>query len=226
MSETIYEKEFCVYLVWHNSSFEKQRNPKLPLFYIGSGNTQKILDGKYYGSVCSKKYKEIYQNEVKENPELFDVIILDQYENRKIATKIEHDLQVKYGAVKSPVFINMSLAAPNGFCGMNKKGIPATGKITKGTPRPPATGKHAKGIPRGPAKGKMSKGNPATGKNTKGMPRLFRVGIPSPKKGIPATGKSAKGSTQTKVVCPHCGKEGGQTIMGRWHGEKCKFKPL
>jgi hypothetical protein len=28
---------------------------------------------------------------------------------------------------------------------------------------------------------------------------------------------------QEKIICPHCGTEGGVGIMKRWHGDKCKF---
>jgi len=31
-----------------------------------------------------------------------------------------------------------------------------------------------------------------------------------------------KGSTQPKVECPHCGKIGAKTAMGRWHFDNCK----
>ena len=34
-----------------------------------------------------------------------------------------------------------------------------------------------------------------------------------------------KGRKHTKIMCPHCGKEGGNTIMKRWHFDNCKEKP-
>lgn len=34
---------------------------------------------------------------------------------------------------------------------------------------------------------------------------------------------SNKGGTQSKVICPHCKKEGGNTMF-RWHFDKCKNK--
>jgi hypothetical protein len=39
-------------------------------------------------------------------------------------------------------------------------------------------------------------------------------GKPSPKKGVP----------KLKVICPHCGKEGGTNLMKRWHFDNCKLK--
>ena len=29
--------------------------------------------------------------------------------------------------------------------------------------------------------------------------------------------------SQEKVVCPYCDKEGGISVMSRWHFDKCKF---
>lgn len=41
------------------------------------------------------------------------------------------------------------------------------------------------------------------------------------KKGKPAYNK---GVNRTLVQCPHCGKEGGEGIMHRWHFDNCKHK--
>lgn len=41
-----------------------------------------------------------------------------------------------------------------------------------------------------------------------------RKGIPSLNKGIP----------RKKITCPHCGKEGGEGLMHRWHFNNCKNK--
>ena len=34
------------------------------------------------------------------------------------------------------------------------------------------------------------------------------------------------GKSKSKVICPHCNKEGGQSLMTRYHFENCKLKPL
>jgi len=36
-------------------------------------------------------------------------------------------------------------------------------------------------------------------------------------------GKWNKGKVKPTVVCPHCGKVGSASIMGRWHFENCKI---
>jgi hypothetical protein len=44
------------------------------------------------------------------------------------------------------------------------------------------------------------------------------------------TGKKASEETKLKlrqqIVCPHCGKIGGQSIMKRWHFDNCKLKDV
>ena len=35
---------------------------------------------------------------------------------------------------------------------------------------------------------------------------------------------SHKGKSQQIITCPHCGKEGGNKTMPRWHFENCKLK--
>jgi len=40
---------------------------KLPKFYIGSTSEEKVLSGKYFGSVSSKKYKNIFLDEKKKS---------------------------------------------------------------------------------------------------------------------------------------------------------------
>lgn len=37
---------------------------------------------------------------------------------------------------------------------------------------------------------------------------------------------SSKGKPKPKVICPHCGKEGGISSMKQWHFNNCKFKDI
>ena len=34
------------------------------------------------------------------------------------------------------------------------------------------------------------------------------------------------GKTKDKISCPHCNKEGGKNIMGRWHFNNCRLNIL
>ena len=36
--------------------------------------------------------------------------------------------------------------------------------------------------------------------------------------------EAKKGIKKNKVICPHCGKEGGEPIMKRYHFDRCKLK--
>lgn len=94
---------------------------KLPPFYIGSTSLEKHLNG-YYGSVKSKKYKEIYESEVKEHPELFDSIIIDEFNTREEALNCERFYQKLNDVVKNKNFFNMSIAHANGCFGMDVYG--------------------------------------------------------------------------------------------------------
>ena len=38
-------------------------------------------------------------------------------------------------------------------------------------------------------------------------------------------GDSNRGKTQVVVTCPHCRKEGGQSVMKQWHFDNCKKNP-
>jgi hypothetical protein len=49
---------------------------------------------------------------------------------------------------------------------------------------------------------------------TKAKLSASNKGKPSPKKGIP----------RPKLTCPHCGLEGGNSSMKRWHFDNCKLK--
>lgn len=107
-------KKFCVYLTIYGGS-------KLPKFYIGSSSIDKVNSG-YVGSVQSKKYGKTFRDELKNHPELFDVIILDEFDTKEYALICELKYQKKLDVIKSNEFMNMALAQPNGFFGMDNSG--------------------------------------------------------------------------------------------------------
>lgn len=94
---------------------------KLPPFYIGSSSLDKIIDG-YRGSVQSKQYGTIWKQEIRENPNLFKTSIISKHNTRQEALARELILQVKLDVVKSPLYVNLSLAQKNGYFGMPQKG--------------------------------------------------------------------------------------------------------
>lgn len=116
ISMSIYtEKTHCVYLTIYSGN-------KLPPFYIGSSTINRVINEGYHGSVRSKKYRAIYEQELRENPHLFKTIIISTYYTREDSITVERRLQIKLKVVKSPMYINRAVAAPNGFFGMDVSG--------------------------------------------------------------------------------------------------------
>lgn len=121
---------YCTYVTFYSGD-------KLPPFYIGSTSIKKIASG-YHGSVCSKKWKQIYKNEIENNPSLFDTEIINTFTNRQEALADELELQKSNDAVKSSWFFNESFAVVNGFFGRDISGPIHWNYGGKGT----FTGKH------------------------------------------------------------------------------------
>lgn len=106
--------EYCTYMTTYLGD-------KMPKFYIGSTSVKKILTG-YHGSVSSKKFKNIWKNELRTRPELFTTEIIGSYSTRKAALDAELSLQITLDVVKNRHFINEALACPNGFFGRSVSG--------------------------------------------------------------------------------------------------------
>lgn len=90
---------FCVYLTIYKGN-------KLPPFYIGSTSINRIKDG-YNGSPSSKKYKDLWRIEKRNNPELFITKILKTFETRSEAASYEVYIQQILKVHKNPLYINM-----------------------------------------------------------------------------------------------------------------------
>jgi hypothetical protein len=95
---------------------------KLPKFYIGSTYEERALSGKYFGSVSSKRYKEIFLIEKRDNPHLFSLEILSYHEDREAALSEELKIQLELNVVKSNEYMNESFAKVNGFFGRDTSG--------------------------------------------------------------------------------------------------------
>lgn len=93
----------------------------LPKWYIGSSTEEKVLNG-YNGSVCSKRYYEIYIKEQKENKHLFKTRILSKHLTRKEAISEELRLQKMHKVVKNSDYFNESYAQKNGCFSREKFG--------------------------------------------------------------------------------------------------------
>jgi hypothetical protein len=74
------------------------------------------------GSIKSKKYKDIWNLELKVNPNLFSIEIISYHDTRLDAIHKELQIQKIFNVAKNPLFVNMAYAAPNGFFGMDVSG--------------------------------------------------------------------------------------------------------
>lgn len=166
---------YCVYLTVY-------RGNKLPPFYIGSSSVDRVNSG-YHGSVVSKKYKNVWQQELKNNPALFKTTIICTHSNRKEAHEKENKLQKALGVVKSKMYINMSFAQPNGYAGrdVSKENNPYYGK--KHSPEVRAKMSESKQGDKHPWKGKK---RPEHSAKLKGVPKPEGFGE---KVGISGRGK-------------------------------------
>lgn len=108
-------KDYVVYLTTYLGD-------KLPKYYIGSTSNRKILSGKYFGTVTSKRYGKIFNYELKNNKHLFSVEILSYHKTRKEALSEELRLQKQKNVINSNDYINESYASINGCFGRNVSG--------------------------------------------------------------------------------------------------------
>jgi len=71
--------QYCVYHTTYSGTL-------LPQNYIGSTYVDRILIQNYHGSVASKRYKAIWESEIKLHPELFLTAIVSYHDTRPNAT--------------------------------------------------------------------------------------------------------------------------------------------
>jgi hypothetical protein len=103
-------EKYVVYLVTYSGD-------KLPKYYIGSTSIEKINNG-YLGSIKSKRWKTIFESEIKNNRKLFNISILSYHKTREGALSEELKVQKERNVVKSNEYFNESYASVNGFFGM------------------------------------------------------------------------------------------------------------
>lgn len=93
---------YCVYLTIYKGN-------KLPPFYIGYTKTDKVSSG-YHGSVSSKSYKKVWQQELKSSPHLFLTTILKVFDCQESAVFYEEYLHKHFKVHKNPLYINQSIS--------------------------------------------------------------------------------------------------------------------
>ena len=106
--------KFCIYLTTYLGE-------KLPKYYIGSTSLERIQEG-YKGSVLSKKWKTIWDKELIQNPQLFQLEILETFFTREEALVKEKEYQLEHNVLRDGQWINESIAQPEGFFGRDVSG--------------------------------------------------------------------------------------------------------
>jgi translation initiation factor 1 (eIF-1/SUI1) len=106
--------DYCVYITTYLGD-------KLPSKYIGSSSVDRVVKG-YRGSVKSRKWKKIWKDELRDNPELFSTEIRSYHTTKTEAVCEELKLQLELSVVTSTDWINESYAKVNGFFGRDVSG--------------------------------------------------------------------------------------------------------
>lgn len=95
---------YCVYLTVYMGN-------KMPMFYVGYTRVDKLFVG-YHGSVTSKQYREIWENELAEHPSLFKTKLLYIFNTKIEAARKEFYIQSKLKVDKNPLYINKGMIDP------------------------------------------------------------------------------------------------------------------
>ena len=115
---------YCVYLTTYLGDKLHPKNSSTsirPKYYIGSTLTKNIAKG-YRGSVRSKKYRAIWEQELIDNFNLFDIEILSVYPTQEAAIEAENYLQEQENVIRNPEYVNMAKATKNGCFGKDMSG--------------------------------------------------------------------------------------------------------
>jgi hypothetical protein len=107
-------RQSCTYLTTYSGN-------KLPPFYIGSSYLHKVKHNNYRGSVRSREFRHIWENEILENPHLFRTHIISIHGDREAATQKEYLLQKCVKAPSNSMYINMAYATKNGYFTMSRE---------------------------------------------------------------------------------------------------------
>ena len=226
---------YCVYLTIYSGTL-------LPPKYVGSTSIERFNKG-YYGSVRSKKYKSIWEDELENNPSLFSRKILSTHQTREEALIAEYTFQIENNVVKSEEYINLSIASKNGFFGKNVSGEnnPMFGRKHSEKSKhqmskncPDRTGSKNPMYGRKPNSWKHKKHHSAEAKAKMSAAKIgVFAGEKNPMYGKPSAMRGKTQSEEAKakmkgpkpiITCPHCGKSGGKPAMIRFHFDNCKIK--
>ncbi len=231
--------EYCTYLTTYKGT-------KMPMFYIGRSNVKNVQNG-YHGSVSSKLYKQIWLEELEQNPHLFETKILTVHATKKEAAEQEEYFHKKHQVHKNPLYINQATGAGTFHADIRGKKNPWYGKSRTGELNP-MYGKTHKDSTRKKmsANGKGKHSQPKTDEFKQTMREHYagktyeeRFGSkyaaeikakqskPKSTEHINKIKENPYHANRPKLRCPHCSKEVSLSNLKRWHGDNCKlFKEL
>lgn len=170
--------DFCVYLTIYSGN-------RLPPFYIGSTSASRLSRG-YVGSVVSKRYRAIWNEERLSRPHLFRTIILARFQTRDAAYDKERTLQKRLSVIKNPLYVNLSYGHKETAGGWNS-GVPAWNRGKNWSPETIERMRLAKSNPSAATRAKISAANKGRLVGDKNPSRKPGVGakISAAKKGVP-----------------------------------------
>jgi len=113
----------CVYWIIYSGT-------KHPANYVGSAFLDHVLRKNYLGSTSSTKWKSIVEAEMKENPQLYKLSIIEMCETREIASTTESTYHKRLDVARNENFWNMTNARGGRFGVDTTKG---TRWMTNGT---------------------------------------------------------------------------------------------
>jgi hypothetical protein len=209
---------YCTYLTVYKGNL-------LPPFYIGYTNIEKIAIG-YNGSVTSKKYRILWEQERKENIHLFKTVIIKTFKTKDLAIEHERYLQTFFNVDKNPMYINQAIS---NIKFKNIGGYTLSNR-TKNKMKKQKSEQHRK---------KISKSQSGIPCPNRGISRIGvkREGIGGRKRGCSAWNKDISHSDMTiyliqqkalnreRIQCLHCSIIVTPGNFARWHGDNCKLKP-
>lgn len=226
---------YCTYLTTYTGS-------KMPMFYIGRSNTHRIKNG-YHGSVSSKKFSQIWKNELRDNPHLFKTRILTEHQTQKEAAYQEEYFHKAFSVHRNPMYINQATAAGTFCSDIRGKNNPFFGSSRSGHLNPMYGKTHSV-----EARLKMSRNGrgkhsqPKSAEMKEKLHDLYagrtyeerfgidRAALIRAKLGAPKSEKHKQqlkeclyNSNRPKKQCPHCGTLASASPFARFHGDKCKL---
>ncbi len=231
--------EYCTYLTTYKGT-------KMPMFYIGRSNVKNVQNG-YHGSVSSKLYKQIWLEELEQNPHLFETKILTVHATKKEAAEQEEYFHKKYQVHKNPLYINRATGAGTFHADIRGKKNPWYGKSRTGELNPMYGKTHKESTRKKmSANGKGKHSQPKTDEFKQTMRERYvgktyeeRFGIeyaaeikakqskPKSTEHINKIKENPYHANRPKLRCPHCSKEASASNLKRWHNDNCKlFKEL